>query len=149
MTEACHVTDVSKHQQGRPVGTTGWWGIKCVWHKRFLWCYHDRNSSTDLASLHRDGTIFEEHRPCFLVAFLGALISKDATMASAQQQCRTRCNWSLDSSRSLWMWPEAVLCVHSVFGSSSILHSLQRRVPVRCLYHYSQEHLVVYSLATA
>ena len=30
----------------------------------------------------------------------------------------------LDSSRSLWMWPEAVLYVHSVFGSSSILHSL-------------------------
>ena len=46
------------------------------------------------------------------------------------------------------------LNVHSVFGSSIILHSLwyhcrQRRVPVRCLYHYSQEHLVVYSLATA
>jgi len=63
---------------------------------------------------------------------------------------------SLDSSRSHWMWPEAVLCVHSVFGSSSIYTALivvplQRRVLVRCLYHYSQEHLVVYmySLATA
>ena len=38
-----------------------------------------------LASLHRDSTLFEEHRPCFLVAFLGALISKDATMASAHR----------------------------------------------------------------
>jgi len=27
MTEACHV---SKHQRGRPAGTTGWWGIKLV-----------------------------------------------------------------------------------------------------------------------
>jgi len=33
MTEACHV---SKHQWGRPAGTTGWWGIKCIRHNRFL-----------------------------------------------------------------------------------------------------------------
>ena len=77
MTEACHV---SKHQRGRPAGITGWWGVKCIWHNRFLWWCHDRTSSTDLA---RDSTLFEEHRPWFLVAFLGALIPKDATMASA------------------------------------------------------------------
>ena len=33
-------------------------------------------------------------------------------------------SWSLDSSWSLWMWPESVLYVHSIFGPSSILHSL-------------------------
>ena len=48
---------------------------------------------------------------------------------------------------------EAVLYVHSVFGPSSILRSLwvplQIRVPVRCLNHYSQEHMVVCSLVTA
>ena len=34
-------------------------------------------------SLHWYSTLFEEHRPCFQVALLSALISKDATMASA------------------------------------------------------------------
>jgi len=58
MTEACHV---SKHQRGRPAGTTG----SSVFDisLRFLWCCHDRTSSTDLVSLHRDSTLFEEHRP--------------------------------------------------------------------------------------
>ena len=121
MTEACHV---SKHQQGRPAGTTGWWGIKCIWHNWVLWWCHDGTSSTDLASLHWYSTLFEEHRPCFLVAFWVLWFLKMPPWLVCIQQCRTRCNWSLDSSRSLWMWPEAVLCVHSVFGSSSTLHSL-------------------------
>ena len=34
-------------------------------------------------SLHWYSTLFVEHRPCFLVALLNALISKDTTMASA------------------------------------------------------------------
>jgi len=57
--------------------------------------------------------------------------------------------WSLDLSQSLWMWPEAVIvnCAWSILHSSRV--PLQRRVPVRCLYHYSQEHvhIVVYSPA--
>ena len=48
-----------------------------------LWWCHDRTSSTDLASLHWYSTLFEEHRPCFLIALLSVLISKDAPMASA------------------------------------------------------------------
>ena len=138
MTEACHV---SKHQRGRPAVTTGWWGIKCIWHNWFLWWCHDRTSSTDIASLHWYSTLFEEHRPCFLVALLSALISKDATKASAHTTVQEHV-----TSRSFWMWPEAVLYVHSAFGSSCkytafIVAPLQRRVPVRCLYHYSQERL--------
>ena len=49
-------------------------------------------SSTDLASPHQDSPLFEEHRPYFVssvlstslvaIAFLGAIISKDATVAS-------------------------------------------------------------------
>jgi len=49
-----------KHQWGRPAGTTGWWGIKCIWHNRVVDGVH-----------------------ALIVNFLGALISKDATMASA------------------------------------------------------------------
>jgi len=81
-------------------------------------------------------------------SFFGALISKDAAKASAHTTVQNML--SLDSSRSLWMRLEAVLYVHSVFGPSSILHSLWvPLVPVKCLYHYSQEYKVVYSLATA
>jgi len=103
-----------------------------------------------LVSLHRDSTLFEEHRPCFLVAFLGALISKDATMACAHTTVQehighlTRHGPIGCDQKQFYVF---------IFGSSSILHfivvPLQRRVLVRCLYHYSQERLVVYSLATA
>ena len=144
MTEACHV---SKHQRGRPAGTTGWWGIKCIWHNRFLWWCHDRTSSTDLVSLHRDSTLFEEHRPCFLVAFLGALILKIPPWLVHIQQCRNTVTWlvtiPLDVTRS------SSKCIWFIKYTAFIVVPLQRRVPVRCLYHYSQEHLVVYFLATA
>jgi len=56
-------------------------GIKCIWHNWFLWWYHDRTSSTDLASLHWYSTLFEEHRPCFLVANYEPICSVEAYIA--------------------------------------------------------------------
>jgi len=38
--------------------------------------------------------------------------------------------------------------VHQVYCIHSGYHC-REGIPVRCLYHYSQEHMVVYSLATA
>jgi len=136
MTEARHV---SKHQWGRPAGTTGWWGIKCIWHNRFLWWCHDRNSSTNLASVHRDSTLFEEHRPCFL--------QESAGMASLEamhiQQCRnTLVTWLV--TIPLWcdqkqFYVFIVYLIHQVYcihcgttakkDTSEVFVSLQPRAP--------------------
>ena len=99
-------------------------------------------------SLHQDSTLFEEHtcRPCFLVAFLGALISKDATMASAHTTVQelighlTRHDPIGCDQKRFYVF---------IFGSSSILHftvvkgtsevfvSLQPRAPGGLLSCYS------------
>ena len=100
------------------------------------WC-HDRTSSTDLASQQQDSTFFEEHRTCFVsiclstsrLAFLCALISKDATVASAYTTVQehvvhlTRHNPSRCDQLE-----EAVLYVHSAEkGTSEVFVSLQPR----------------------
>ena len=142
MTEACHV---SKHQQGRPAGTTGWWGIKCIWHNWFLlWC-HDRTSSTDLASL----LPLVQYPQWRAQTLLPGSFVECFNFKMHIQQCRNTVTWlvtiPLDMTRSSFMF--LVYLVHQVYCIDC--GTTAEKGTVRCLYHYSQERLVVCSLATA
>ena len=83
-----------------------------------------------------------------LVAFCGALISKDATVASVHTTVQV--TWLVmipfgcDQKQFLFI----TYLIHEVYCIHCGYHC-KRKVPVKCLYHYSLEHMVVYSLATA
>jgi len=96
-------------------------------------------------SLHRDSTLFEELRPCFLVAFLGFFnnISKDATMDGAHTTVQERVGhltrhdpFGCDQ-KQFYMF--IVYLVHQVYcihcgttaekGTSEVFVSLQPRTP--------------------
>ena len=71
------------------------------------------------------GTTYSMIDPAsWYIAFWGALISKDATMASAYTTVQEHIGHLTRHDPIGCDRSEAVLYVHSVFGSSSILHSL-------------------------
>jgi len=95
--------------------------------------------------------LFEEHRPCFLVAFLGALISKNATIASAHTTVQehighlTRHDPFGCDQKQFYMF--IVYLVHQVYrihcgttaekGTRVVFVSLQPRAPGGLLSCYS------------
>jgi len=98
---------------------------------------------TDLTSLHWYSTLFVEHRPCFLVALSSALISKDATMASAHTTVQehvghlTRHDPFGCDQKQFYMFivylVHQVYCIHCCTtaekGTSVVFVSLQPRAP--------------------
>jgi len=86
--------------------------------------------------------------------FCGAIISKNATvhMASAHTTAQeyvghlTRHDpFGCDQKH---FYTFIAYLVHHIYCIHCGYHC-KRKVLIRCLYHYSQEHMVVYSLATA